>query len=338
VTLGYAAQARTGWARQLWVLLTTYPDVLAAAAAFGLLLTAGLTSIRIARRRLAYETWWAVHLYIYLAIGLSLAHQVATGASFVGHPLTRTIWLTAWFVTAGMVLAFRVGLPIARSLRHQLRVEQVRAEAPGTFSVICRGRKLDRLAVSGGQFFQWRFLTRGLWWHAHPYSLSALPRPPYIRVTVRGLGDHSHAIARLRPGTRVAIEGPYGAFTRHARAGDQLALIGAGVGMTPLLALLEDLPPSADVVVIARASSPEHLVHRDEVAALVRRRGGRYHEVTGPRERVPLDERALRRLIPDLAHRDIYVCGPDGFSAGVMAAAQRLGAPADRIHCEAFAF
>ena len=53
---------------------------------------------------------------------------------------------------------------------------------------------LAGLAVSGGQFFQWRFLTRGLWWHAHPYSLSALPRAPFMRVTVKGLGDQSRAL------------------------------------------------------------------------------------------------------------------------------------------------
>ena len=83
------------------------------------------------------------------------------------------------------------------------------------FSVICSGRRLDRLAVSGGQFFKWRFLTKELWWHAHPYSLSALPQPPYLRVTIKGSGDQSRAIAALKPGTRVAIEGPYGAFTHH---------------------------------------------------------------------------------------------------------------------------
>ena len=37
-----------------------------------------------------------------------------------------------------------------------------------SISVICRGRDLDRLPVSGGQFFLWRFLARDLWWQAHP--------------------------------------------------------------------------------------------------------------------------------------------------------------------------
>jgi ferredoxin-NADP reductase len=46
----------------------------------------------------------------------------------------------------------------------------------------------------------------------------------------------------------------------------------------------------------------------------------------------------LRRLVPDLAVRDVYVCGPDRFSADVIRAASRLGAAQEQIHREAFGF
>lgn len=338
ITLGYAQLAKVGALRQLWVFVTSYPDILAAAVGFGLLIMAGVSSIRIARRHLKYETWWVVHLYMYLALALAFAHQIVTGGSFIGHPLTRAFWMALWISTAGLVTVFRVAQPIGRSLRHQLRVVSVREEAPGVFSVICSGRQLDRLAVSGGQFFHWRFFTKGLWWHAHPYSLSALPRPPYMRVTVKGLGDQSRAVAQLKPGTRVAIEGPYGAFTHYARSSDRVVLIGAGVGITPLRALLEDLPPSTVVTVIIRASTPEDIVHRDEVAALVGQRGGQFHEIIGSRHQVRFDARALRQLVPEIASCDIYVCGPEGFSKGVITVARRLGVHRDRIHEEAFVF
>jgi predicted ferric reductase len=338
ITLGYAQAAKTGALRQMWVLLSSYPDMLAATVAFCLLVTVAVTSVRAARRRLKYETWWVVHLYTYIALSLAFAHQIATGASFVGHPLARAIWATAWASTAGLVIFYRVAVPIARNLRHQLRVEWAREEAPGVYSVVCRGRRIDRLAVSGGQFFQWRFLTRDLWWQAHPYSLSALPRPPMLRVTVKALGDHSSAVSRLRPGTRVWIEGPYGAFTHHAQSTGRVALIAAGVGITPLRALLEDLPGSVDVAVVVRASATEDLVHREEVAALVEERGGRAYAVVGPRHKVPFDSRVLHRLLPDLATRDVYICGPSGFTESVRSAALNLGVPKDRIHKEGFDF
>jgi len=338
VTLGYAQLARVGALRQLWVFLSSYPDILAAAVGFALLILVGVTSIRYARRRVKYETWWVVHLYTYLALALAFAHQIVTGGSFIGHPLTRAVWIAVWAATAGVVLVFRVLWPVARNLLYRLRVVAVTEVAPGVFSVVCAGRRINRLAVSGGQYFQWRFLTKELWWHAHPYSLSALPRPPFIRLTVKGLGDQSRALAHLVPGTRVFIEGPYGAFTHHARTTDHVVLIGAGVGITPIRALLEDLPPTSDVTVVVRASSPADIVHRDELAALVDQRGGRLHELVGPRRKVPLDSRTLRHMVPDIERRDIYVCGPQGFNDTVIAAADALGVERDRIHEEAFSF
>lgn len=338
ITLGYAAAVQTGVLHETWVLLQSYRDMLAAFVGFGLIVAAAVTSYKYLRRRLKYETWWVVHLYLYLGLALAFAHQIFTGMSFITHPLVRLLWIVIWLATAGMVIAFRVGQPIWRSYKHQLRIVAVREETPGVVSVVCSGRNLEQLAVSGGQFFMWRFLTRGLWWQAHPYSLSALPRPPYLRVTIKGLGDSSRSVAHLRPGTRVAIEGPYGAFTHHARTSDSVTLIGAGVGITPLRALLEDLPVWTDVVVVLRASSVTELVHRDEIAALVKQRGGRLHEITGPRHKVRLNARVLRRVVPDIADRDVYVCGPDGFSSEIVDAALRLGAVPDQIHYEAFGF
>ena len=338
ITLGYARASSTGTLHELWVLVTSYRDMLAATVGFGLLIMAGISSYRHVRRHLRYETWWVIHLYLYLGLAMAFAHQIFTGVSFIGHPLVRALWIVVWGATAGMVLVFRIAQPAWRSVQHQLRVVEVRQEAPGVVSVVCRGRHLDRLAVSGGQFFHWHFLTKGMWWQGHPYSLSALPRPPYIRVTIKGLGDQSRAAARLRPGTRVAIEGPYGTFTEHARRREGVALFAAGVGITPVRALLEDLPAGVDVVVVVRASTPAELVFRKEVATLVRQRRGRLQEIVGSRHEVRLNARVLRSLVPDIAHRDVYICGPDGFSAEIAAAALHLGTDAEQIHTETFGF
>jgi ferredoxin-NADP reductase/DMSO/TMAO reductase YedYZ heme-binding membrane subunit len=337
ITVGYARAAGDGVLHQLGQLLWTYPGILAATVGSVLLFAAGVTSYRIARRRLAHETWWAVHLYTYLALLLSFSHQVDTGASFVGHPVARAWWTALWIGTLAIVVLSRVGLPVWRTLRHRVRVVGVQAEGPGTVSVLLAGRRLDRLPVAGGQFLQWRFLLPGHWWQAHPYSLSAVPAAGSMRITVKALGDHSTALADVAPGTRVAIEGPYGAFTPDARHGDRLLLAGAGVGATPIRALLEDLPDDADVVVLLRGSRREDLVLRDEIAEHVTRRRGRLHELVGPRESVALDARGLRRLVPDLRRRDVYVCGPDGFTEAVAGAARDAGVPRSHIHYESFA-
>ena len=334
ITVGYAQAAHDGPLHQLGQLLWTYPGILAATVGFVLLIAAGVTSYRLARRRMAYETWWSVHLYTYLALFLSFSHQIHTGASFVGHPVATAWWTALWIGTLALVLACRVVLPLYRSLRHRVTVHAVEPEGPGTYSVILRGRRLNRMPIAGGQFLHWRILRPGLWWQAHPYSLSAAPTGTRMRITVKDLGDHSAALAALAPGTPVAFEGPYGAFTADARRGDRVLLVGAGVGITPIRALLEELPQRVDVVVVLRASNRADLVLRDEIAELVARRGGVLRELVGPREHVDLDAVLARHL----RGRDVYVCGPDGFTSAVTASARAAGVPGDRIHHESFAF
>jgi len=338
ITVGYAEQASVGPWHELAILLKSYPDVLMATVAFGLLVMAGVSSFRAARKRMRYETWWAVHLYTYLAIALAFSHQLADGASFVGHPLARLFWVVVWASTAGVVLVYRVCLPLWRTLYHRLRVAEVREEGPGVVSVICSGRHLERLGAAGGQFLQWRFLHDGLFWQAHPYSLSALPRPPLLRVTVKALGDSSESLARLPVGTRVAIEGPYGVVTARSRTGDKVLLVAGGVGVTPMRAILEDLPEGVDVVVMLRAPTRDDLILHAEVEALVAERGGRLHLLVGSRQRVRLDHHLLGRLVPDVAERDVYVCGPEGLTERVLGAARHLGVGPEAMHTETFAF
>jgi predicted ferric reductase len=338
ITVGYARQARDGVLHQFGQLLWTYPGILAATVGSILLFAAGVTSYRLARRRMAYETWWSVHLYTYLALFLSFSHQIDTGASFVGHPVARLWWTALWLGTLATVVVARIGLPVWRSLRHQVRVVAVTPHGPGVVSVLLRGRRLDRLPVAGGQFFQWRFLRRGLWWQAHPYSLSAAPAGEGLRITVKDLGDHSGGVAALEPGTRVAIEGPYGTFTADTASRDRVLLIGAGVGTAPILALLQELPTHVDVTVLLRASTAHGLVLRDEVAEQVQRRGGRLVELVGSRDQVRLDADALREIVPDVRHLDVYLCGPDSLSRRLVSELERAGVPARRIHLESFTF
>ena len=251
-----------------------------------------------------------MHLTTYAAIILSFFHQVWTGASFVSDPVAKLWWVGLYALVFAAVIWYRLLVPFWRSVYHRLRVVAVYPEGAGTVSIVLQGRHLDRLRVNGGQFMQWRFLRPGLWWQAHPYSLSAMPMPPYLRVTVKDLGDHSGELARITPGTRVAIEGPYGAFTRHAAERDKLLLVGAGVGVTPIRAMLEDLPADADVDVILRATTEQELVLDEEVAELVERRGGRLHRLVGDRRQVSLTPELVRALVPDLHERELYICGP----------------------------
>jgi predicted ferric reductase len=337
VTLAYAALSRTGPLAQFWSLVSEYEWVLPAAVGLGLMVAAGAVSWWRVRRRLRYETWWTLHLTMYLGLALAVPHQIVNGAAFVGHPMAKAAWLALIGVVFGCLLAFRIGLPLIRALRHRMRVVDVVEETPDVVSVIVAGVRMDRLPIAGGQFAHWRFLTRGLIWPSHPYSISGILAGGRLRITVRTLGDHGRLLRRLRPGTPVLMEGPYGAFTVQARHnGCPVTLVGAGIGITPIRSLLDDLPPESVPTVLHRAHRESDLILRDEIDALVRARGGVVHRLVGHRDRQLITQQRLAELVPGIEGHELYVCGPPGFAAAVFAAARQLGIPRHRLHAESF--
>ena len=227
-TAGYALTDDVPVTREAGDLLTGYSGVLLATIALALLVAVVITSVVSVRRRLSYRVWHAVHVGAYVAIALGFSHQLATGHEFLGQPLARAYWWALYAATLAALVGFRVVLPVARSLRHRLRIERVVPEAPGVVSLEIGGVDLDRLRVLSGQSLHWRFLARGHWWETHPFSLSAAPDGRRLRITVKELGDYTRRLASLPPGTRVIVEGPSGGLTSAARRHPRVALIAGG--------------------------------------------------------------------------------------------------------------
>jgi len=335
ITAGYTLGDGVSLLEEAERLITGYPGVIAAVAGLAALIGVTVTSVAIVRRRLRYETWYFVHLYAYLGVALAFSHQVATGSDFVGDPLARAYWYALYAFTLGSLLVFRIGLPLARSAWHRLRVVRVVDEAPGVVSLEIGGVRLDRLKARTGQFFTWRFLTRDHWWEAHPFSLSAAPDGRRLRITVKGLGDYTTSLRTLAPGTRVIVEGPFGAFTSAGRRRPRAALIAGGVGITPIRALLEDMPGDpGDIAVVYRASREEDVILRAELDELARRRGAELHYVVGGE---PLSPERLLGLVPDIAERDVFVCGPPAMTEATRASLGRTGVPRRQVFVERFA-
>ncbi|MGI5326079.1 ferredoxin reductase family protein [Actinomadura nitritigenes] len=335
---GYAVTSHTDVVHQTTSIVFDYPEMLKGTLGFLLLVGVGITSARAARRRMRYETWHYLHFATYLAIYLAFWHQLANGAQFAGSTWAKAAWYALYGGVGLALVWFRFAMPVVRGLRHDLRVAAVHAEAPGVVSIYMTGRHLDELRALPGQFFRWRFLARGHWWAANPYSLSEPARGGRLRITVKDLGDHSRALSRLRPGTRVWAEGPYGGFTGERPTHDRALLLAGGVGITPLRTLFETLP--GDVVLLYRARRPEDLALRGELDAIAAARGARVHYfVSEPAGySLPLNGRALRDLVPDIRHRDVYVCGPPGMTDAAFTALKQAGVRRRHIRNESFEF
>jgi predicted ferric reductase len=316
-----------------------YPGMITAAIGTALLVAVAVSSVVIVRRRLRYEAWYAVHLAAYAAIALAWFHQIPTGNELVLDTTAADYWRALYIATLALLLGFRVIAPLVNALRYRMRVAEVVSEAPGVVSLRIAGHALQRLDAQAGQFFLWRFLTRGRWWASHPFSLSAAPDGQTLRITVKALGDFTSRIGEIRPGTRVVVEGPFGVFTDTVRRREKALLIAGGIGITPVRALLEER--GGDVTVVYRTVATEDVIFADELEALARERGARLHIVVGDHATEEggrlLSPDHLRSLVPDLAERDVYVCGPPAMATAIVRNVRGAGVPRRHIHSERFA-
>ena len=302
-----------------------------------------ITSVRAARRRLSYETWYGIHLYAYLAIALGFLHQLFVGTDFVSDPVAVAYWVALYVVTVALILVFRIGQPIAFSVRHRLRVSQrrhrkARASSPSTSpdatwtsspsgpaSTSCGG---SSPATAGG---------------AATRSPSRRPR------TGAGCASRSRTWATgpgrsqaLTIGTRVFIEGPYGVLTGARRTRPKVLLIAGGIGITPLRALLEALP-----------AKPGDLTLLYRVRDARRRRLPRPNWRRWPARAAPgsttwwagATRLAIRSMRPRSSgssrmsqDHDVYLCGPAPMMQRVEATLRDLGVARRQIHAERFAY
>lgn len=111
ILFGYAAQDGTGVVHETLSVVFDYPDMLKATTGTVILFAVGITSARLARRRISHEFWYYVHLLTYAAVFLAFFHQLALGSDFVGDAAARAAWYALYLGTAGLVVWFRLLAP-----------------------------------------------------------------------------------------------------------------------------------------------------------------------------------------------------------------------------------
>ncbi len=336
VTLGYAATAKTGVWREAWTLLTTNQDMISALVAFGIMVVLAVTAIRAIRTRLPYGVWHGMHACTYLILLFVYGHQFADGQQFVLSHAAHLYWATLYVLVIAAVVYGRGIAPVLLNLRHDLRVDAVVPETPGVTSIYLTGKRLDRFPAIAGQYVRWRFLSSGDWWRSHPFSLSAAPNGGYLRITVKAVGDFSERLQTPAPGTRVFAEAPTGEFTADHRVRTSAVLIAAGSGIAPIRAIMETLPYGS--IVLYRARTPEDFTFQAEIDKLATSRRMKVHYLAGHRDEYSAltEPEGLRKMVPDIAARDVYVCGPRAFATDVQRALIEARVPHRQVHLDAF--
>lgn len=184
------------------------------------------------------------------------------------------------------------------------------------------------------------------------YSLSNGPGRGYYRISVKrepfGIASR-HLHDRIETGAIIEAHRPSGEFVL-PKVDRPVALISAGVGVTPMVSMLHGLtdgPMLSPVWFVHGARDGEHHSLSDEVRALVTNHEHAFAHVAYSRPRpedVPgvdydstgrVDSELIARLMPGL-DAEFYLCGPTRFLADIQTGLMASGVRAELIHAETF--
>jgi ferredoxin-NADP reductase len=151
----------------------------------------------------------------------------------------------------------------------------------------------------------------------------------------------------LKVGDEVEIEAPNGTFVFCGEEAQSIVLIGAGIGITPMMSVARYLTEThwpGNISMVLGFRAPVDFVFREELEELRRRSPNLSTMVTmsnpgdeawsGARGRIGIE--LLASAVQDIAQRRAHICGPPAMMNEVKMALSKLGLPEYQVRTEAF--
>ena len=301
---------------------------------FGVVTISSLKSIR---QKFSYETWYFVHMLAYVGMAVSFGHEIYLGSDLASDNVARWFWVGMHIAVLALMVFSRWGRTLKAVVR-PLRITSIENVGHKTVAIEVSGKSLHHREGDAGQFCFVRPLKKGLWWQSHPFSMSAAPTKDRIRFTIKDRGEATHSITQLVKGTKVIVEDPFGVVTPDVLEGSKALFVVGGVGVAPVLAMVQRLVPDHEPIVLYRVSSEKEMSHVQELETLATARNGKVHTLVGHRAALkvadPFSAEVLLKAVPDLVQRVVIVAGPESMVKAVQRSARAAGVPVENIHAE----
>ncbi|MDF1604242.1 ferredoxin reductase [Nocardioides sp. YIM 152315] len=208
--------------------------------------------------------------------------------------------------------------PLRRGADLRARIVEVRPETHQSATIVLQPGR-DWAGHVPGQYVRVGVDVDGvrLW---RTYSLTHGPRADRrISVTVKAIPDgvvSNHLVRRAQPGQMIQLHQAEGEFVLPQPIPDKLLLVTGGSGITPVIGMLRNLfhraeRPATDILLLHSAMSRNEVIFGGELRQYDEAGWLRLVEMHTDTHGL-LDVAELDRIVPDLAERTAYACGPAG--------------------------
>ena len=288
-----------------------------------------------------------LHNFNIVAI-IALSVHVITIAYFIRSDMTLTMMYTLYFIVAlGFYVYHKLIRPILLK-KNIYTITNVVNEADHIVSLTLASDNGLKFDYKAGQFIYLRVKDENYTFEEHPFSLTSAPENPQaLSVSIKDSGDYTHIIQRITPGTKVTVEGPYGGLWQPLEdiqnTDKSLVLFAGGVGITPMLGILESLRQKQaknKAVLIWSLRNENELAYAAELASFQKDMPNFTFIPYYSAKSGYLDAKKTKSLIASAEipydTSEFVLCGPKGFMHAIETTLVSKDISKQKIHFESF--
>jgi len=334
-----------------------------------LMIPLALTSTDTMVSRLGPKRWKLLHRLTYLAISAGVVHYYLLVKSDTRQPI-------AFGVAVGALLLYRfvaheVDLRLDLAKAHEklaaakmagpkkkafwsgtLKIARIFQETPDvkTFRFVNPAGGPLPFEHLAGQYINLKLTIDGKRVN-RSYTIASSPtRNHYVEISVKraanGYGS-KHLHDTWREGDLISVSAPAGKFFFAGHEAERVVLIAGGIGITPMMSVVRSLTDrgwTGQMYLVFSVRKKEDIVFAHELADLQERWKNLHVSITltndpdaawdGARGQITAE--LLAKLVPDLKHGPVMLCGPDPMMTGMRKLLVGVGIPDGEIHQEAF--
>ena len=193
--------------------------------------------------KIPYHIWKYTHYLMGFLFVIGIYHSLGVSTLTFSNPILSTYMYIAYIV-GSVAFIYKTFLYKFLKKRYEYTISNINAfNDIQTLEITLDADKEEAKSFGNkaGQFAFFTFQEEGAE-ETHPFTISnSINEEKKLRLSIKALGDWTSILKdKIKVGTKVLVEGPYGKFISNKDSNATEVWIAGGIGITPFLAMLQD--------------------------------------------------------------------------------------------------